>query len=376
MSSESPLCLPATWAGLALHPAAHQAMLDLGIHEPTPIQVAAMAPLLAGQDILLRSGTGTGKTLAYLLPLLHRAEQNPRQRLVILAPSPELALQILRCVEAFATPQCTSLGLVGSGSIDRQKQRLKRHPQVLVGTPGRICELIFARKIKTADIGTLVLDETDDVMSPKNAAAILEICSRPECTAQIVCASARFGEPTAQLVKAAMRPDLCRIDLEATPLHDRIAHQIVVWDSQPGISKDAALLRLIKDRQIDRAILFVNKLFSVSHLYATLREHNVAALGLSSQRSKQERAAAIAALKAGEIRILVATDTAARGLDIPDLAWVIHYEAGRDVQTYLHRAGRTGRAGKDGTSVVLAARRDTYVLQQFARQLGIQFLTP
>ena len=359
-------------AGLEISSTVAAALAQDGIETPTAVQRAAVEPLLAGHDAVLRSGTGTGKTLAYLLPLMQRLQQPDRRRLLVVAPSPELAVQILRTVERYKDPSLGSVGLIGGGSLERQKDRLKKGPRILVGTPGRVVEFIKLRKVKTAQIGTLVLDEADQILSPQIAAALADICSRPEFTAQIVCAAATEGEAAQAFVRGTMAPDLVRVDGDHAALRLKIDHHMVTWEGQPG-GKDAVLLQVLAERGIERALIFVNKLYAVTHLYNHLTAHGIACLGLSGERNKQERAQALDALKTGRIRVLIATDTAARGLDIPQLDWVLHYEAGRDAATYLHRAGRVGRAGRSGQSLVLAARRDTYFLSQIAEELKIQF---
>ena len=337
--------------GLLATPVVTAALARDAISTPTPVQTAAIAPILAGRDILVQSGTGTGKTLAYLLPLLQRAAADATLRVVVMAPSPELAVQILRVVEAYSAPHVTSVGLVGGGNIERQKDKLKKHPQVLVGTPGRVLELIFMRKIKTALIGALVLDEIDAILSAKNEEDLQEICSRPEFKAQIICASATFGVRAQAFAKRFMRLDHDAIKVaQSRTLNPLITHHVLHHDPQHG-QKDAVLADFIVQQGIQRAIIFVNKLYAVTHLYGYLNERGIPSVGLSGERNKQERQKALTRLKDGSVQIVIATDTAARGLDIKDLGWVIHYEAAHDAETYLHRAGRVGRARRGGSLV-------------------------
>ncbi len=341
-----------------------------GIVSPTAIQQAAIPAILTGQDVVVQSGTGTGKTLAYLLPLLQRARLDQSFRVVVLAPTPDLAVQILRAVECYADDGVGHVGLIGGGNTERQKDRLKKHPQIMVGTPGRVIEFIFARKVKTAQISAWVLDETDEILSPQNGASLSEICSRPEFSAQIICASATFGLSAQNYAERFMKPDRLLTHVTDAPLNDHIEHVTIPFDPQ---RKDIALLALLKRHRIKQTLIFVNKLQHVGHLYRFFASQGVPCLGLSSERDKRCRQQAIAALKTGEVHVLVATDAAARGLDIKGMRWVIHYEPARDAQTYLHRAGRVGRAGQSGVSVVFASPQERGLLRKYSHAFNITF---
>ena len=341
-----------------------------GIVEPTAVQHEAIPPVLARRDVIIQSPTGTGKTLAYLLPLLQRVRADDTLRVVVMAPSPELTIQILRVVEAFAGPGISSGSLIGGGNSDRQKDTLKRKPRILVGTPGRVLDLIFARKLKTADIGALVLDETDEILSPQNEASLREIASRPEFKAQLIFASATTGEKALRLARDLMDPDFVRVTVGAERLPEPIGHYFMTFEAQ---RKEVWLAKVIKEQRIERALVFVNKLQNVAHLYRFLNDHGVPSVALSSERSRHDREESVGKLKQGEARVLVATDAAAHGLDLPGLDWVIHYDVARDSEVYVHRAGRTGRAGRAGSSVTMVARHEMFLLKRYSADLGIEF---
>lgn len=356
--------------GLSLTPHLQAALLQHRIAAPTAIQVVAIPPVLAQRQVAIRSGTGTGKTLAYALPLLQHAASDPAYRAVIMAPTPELALQILRTIEAFKEPHVTALGLTGGGNVARQQDRLKKHPQILVGTPGRLLQLIVAKKIKTAQIKALVLDEVDEILSEGNDELLREIASRPECQPQWLCASATFGPRALSFMQACMAQDTVQAHVEEAPLIKQIRHIRVPYSQQ---RKDLALLSLLDKHHIKRAIIFVNRIAHVGHLFRGLSEAGLPVATISGERGKHERERAMRALRNGESCLLVATDGAARGLDISELDWVIHYEMARDVTTYVHRAGRTGRAGRQGTSLAMVAADQQHVMRQCEQQLGIKF---
>ena len=359
-------------SGLAIDATLSASFERDGIREPTPVQRAAIEPILAQRDVLVQSGTGTGKTLAYLLPLLQRAKEDPQFRFVVMAPSPELAVQILRVVEAYRDPSVGCAGLVGTGNIERQKDKLKKHPRAIVGTPGRVLELWLARKIKTAQVGTLVLDEVDEVLAPKIETPLAQICSRPEFKAQLIYASATLGPRAYAFADKFMKADRFKTIVTQAPMSETITHYVAALGENHA-SKEEAFMDLLQSMAMERVLVFVNKLFSVTHLYQYLTERGVKTLSLSSERNKQSREQALQALKASTVQVVVATDTAARGLDIKDLGWVVHFDAAREPESYVHRAGRVGRAGQPGNSVVLMAPREHRTVKQYQSTLGIEF---
>lgn len=360
--------------GLAVHESTAAALAKAGITAPTPIQSRAAPEILAGKDVLVQSGTGTGKTLAYLLPLLQRIAADDAYRAVIVAPSPELAVQILRVVESTKPPQVRCAGLVGTGNIERQKDKLKKHPHIMVGTPGRVLELWLARKIKTAQVRTLVLDEVDEILAPQNARPLSEICSRPEFTAQLVYASATLGERAHSFAERFMKADRVSTHVagQAALVNDTIAHY--GWDVRSAADKEAALLELLGSGRVKRVLCFVNKLYLVSHLYNVLSERGVACAGLSSERNKHTRQEALDGFKTGSVQVLIATDGAARGLDIAGLQWVLHFDLPQEPETYVHRSGRVGRAGAAGNSLAFITQRDSHTLKRYHSALGVQLV--
>ena len=344
-----------------------------GITAPTPIQVAACAPIVAGKDTVVQATVGTGKTLAYLLPLLSKIAADPKARLLIMAPTPELAVQILRVVELYKPLGTSSLGLIGGANLERQKDKLKKHPAILVGTPGRILDLWESKKIKLPTLSAVVLDESDEILASEHHGAITELLQDPALRAQKICVSATFGPGVRYLTDHIMAEDYVKAEAGDALLSPTIRHLSVRYDPR---RKDVSLLQLLDAHHIKQALLFVNKRIHVPHLYRFLNEHDVPCVGLSAERDKRSREQAMVAFRKGQARILVATDAAARGIDIKALPWVIHYEPARDVDTYVHRAGRTGRAGQPGTSVTMVAPEEMHLLRRYSRALGITFDRP
>ncbi len=344
------------------------ALKKAGIRDASDVQRAAIPAILSGKDVLIQAATGTGKTLAYLLPLLQRVRADEKFRVLVLAPSPELAIQILRVVEAFSGPGVTSASLVGGANPERQRERLKKHPRVIVGTPGRVIEMIFDRRLKVAQMSAVVLDETDEILSPSNEKNLREIASRPEFAPQLVFTSATFAPKAEQLAKDLMRDDFVRLVPKSQPLPSTVEHLFTTFDER---RKEVWLARLLDKHRIKRALVFVNKIETVGHLYRFLNESGVRAVSISSERGKKGRETAIRAFKKGEARVLIATDTAARGLDVQGLEWVVHYDVARDKDVYVHRIGRTARAGREGTSVMMVAKNEMFLLGRYNEELGI-----
>ncbi len=340
-----------------------------GIETPTGAQRAAIPAILAGRDAVIQSGTGTGKTLAYVLPLLERARRDPSFRALILAPSPELAMQILRSIEAYKPRELGTASLVGAGNIQRQKERLKKHPRFLVGTPGRVLELIFARKVRPQTLAALVLDEVDEILSPANDLELRKICARPEVSLQLIVASATIAKRAEAFVRDFMDKARLRVQLDDSPMRSRIDHRYV---ELLGRRDEAALIELLEQEQIERALVFVRHGFFVPKLFCALRDHGIASVTLSADGDKLRRKRALDAFARREANLLIATDAAARGLDIAELDLVIHFELPNDDESYLHRAGRTARAGRRGTSLLMVTRDEHAALLRLAHKLRLE----
>lgn len=349
------------------------ALTRLGITEPTPIQQTAWDPIHKGQDTVVQATVGTGKTLAYLLPLLAQLHQNSKARFLILAPTPELAVQILRVVEACKPPGISSVGLIGGTNAERQRDKLKKHPTFMVGTPGRVLDFIASKKIKLPSLTAVVLDESDEILASEVHDDLAAVLGDAALTAQKICVSATFGAGVRYLVDNILKADCATARGGDALLSTSIHHISVRCDAN---RKDVALLQLLHKYRIKQALVFVNKRAYVPHLYRFLNEHDIACEGLSAERDKRSREAAMVAFRNGRARVLVATDAAARGIDVRDLPWVLHYEPARDVDTYVHRAGRTGRAGKSGTSLTLVDDKEMHLLRRYSKELNISFDRP
>lgn len=355
--------------GLQLDERMRAAFQADGISEPTPIQQAVIGPILAGQHVIIQSGTGTGKTLAYLLPILQKLRAPDSGRSLIFAPATELALQTLRVAERYKPESLNSGSLVATANP--KKGKVQQSTRLIVGTPGRILEQFAERKLK--GVTTIVLDEPDPILATKGADYLREILSRPEPKVQLIFAAATLGLSAQRLAKEFMGDSVVhtRLAKEADPLSTLIAHQFLQVRTEA--TKDISLASFLEDAKCKRAIVFVNQPNLIRHLFRFLSERNLKPVSLSTDRSKLDRQNALRAFSSSEARVLVTTDQAMTGIDIPDVEWVLHYELPSSALAYVHRAGRTGRAGKSGTSVVLVTREDRSQQERIAKELGLRF---
>jgi ATP-dependent RNA helicase DeaD len=341
-----------------------------GIAEPNAIQQACFAPILSGRHVVIESATGTGKTLAYLLPILQRLRNAAEGRVVCFAPATELAVQIVRVVERYKEPALKVAGLVASSNSRQQQAKVQQSTRLIVGTPGRILELYAQRKLK--GVGTVVLDEPEPILASRDAEYLREVLSRPDPKIQLVLAAATFGVNSRRWISERLGPDVVHCRTSEDPLRERIRHgSLWVHDET---NKDRTLARFIQKMRCERAIVFVNQPNLQRHLYRFLNEQGLRTVTVSRERSKLECQQAIAEFGRSNARVLLTTDQAATGLDVPAVGWVLHYDLPVSASAYVHRAGRTGRANEAGSSVALVSQADLQKLERLARELGIEFV--
>ncbi len=340
-----------------------------GITKPTAVQEAAFGPILAGEHVILQSGTGTGKTLAYLLPILQRLRDENSGRAVVFAPATELALQTLRVADRYKDPSVTTGALVSTASTRKQKGKVQQSTRLVVGTTGRILEQFADRKLK--GVTTIVLDEPDPILATKGADYLREILSRPEPKVQLIFAAATLGANAKRLAEQFMGTAPVHTQVEADPLDTHIAHHFL--HARAESSKDIQLAHFMEEEKCARAIVFVNQPNLIRHLYRFLAARDLKPVSLSTDRSKLDRQNALRAFGRSEARVLITTDQAMTGIDVPDVPWVLHYELPSSARAYVHRAGRTGRAGKQGKSVLIVTREQRPMLERFGKELGIRF---
>ncbi len=351
---------------LPLGEPARAALAERGITTPTPVQQASAAPLLAGLDVVLHAPTGTGKTLAYVLPLLGAATAEGGRRVLVVAPGAELAMQSLRVAAECGGEALSSAPAIATTNRRRERDKLQRSTRWIVGTPERLADLFADGKLK--GVGTLVLDELDPILASPASGFLPELIRRAEPRMQIVVASATLGARSEQFIRERMAADVVRVAPPPDAQPETIAHHAErIGGNQP---KDIAIAKFIQEHRCRRVILFVGDPRRQHYLAHYLGEHRCAAVVLSRDGSKQQRQAALQAFRDGQVRVLITTDAVARGLDVPDVDWVLHDDVPTALPLYVHRAGRTGRAGRPGTSVVFAAPNEREALRHLEKALG------
>ncbi|MCI3919960.1 DEAD/DEAH box helicase [Paenibacillus sp. TRM 82003] len=366
-----------TFASLGLTGPWGERLAARGIERPAPIQIAAVPTLLTGGDAVIRSRTGTGKTLAYLLPVLERLDPaSDKLQAVVLAPTAELAMQIAK--EAADLTEGTplrALALIGGASLQRQLDKLKTRPQLVVGTPGRILELLSLKKLKTGDVRAVVVDEADQTFALGAGGEAEKLLGALAGRTQTIFCSATMPEE-AKAVVARCTKDLAWLEVEPEGteaggrLPSAVEHVVVATEERDKIDTVRRLLRTVTPRA---AILFVNQTESIAEVEAKLQYHGLAVEAIYGDQPKQERTAVMRRFRNGKLKLLLATDVAARGLDAPDVTHVIHVDPPYDAERYLHRAGRTGRMGRAGMSILVLPPNRAFVAKKFEEQLGVSF---
>ena len=333
---------------------------EKGFKDLTPIQEATKELIQNGEDVVAVSPTGTGKTLAYLLPLLEKIEINHELQAVILVPSQELAQQIGEVIREWKLPELTMLVLAGGANVKRQIENLKKKPELVVGTPGRLTELANQRKLKLHQVQTLVLDEADYLLAQEHLEQTRSFIKKCSSQRQMICFSATKNEILESIHQwINMTPKWVEQDQKMAG-NANVKH---VYIESPVRKKDE-LLRKFANMKEYQALVFVNSLANAGILAEKLQYHNIPCALLTSQENQINRKAAIQAFKKGEVPILLTTDVAARGLDIEDLPVVIHYDLPENKEVYTHRSGRTGRMGKDGLVISFVTEKEVRDLKK------------
>lgn len=331
----------------------------LGFDQLTPIQEQSFTPITEGQNLLGISPTGTGKTLAYLLPALAKLHPQKAQQLLILAPNTELAGQIFEVTKTWAEPLKLNTQLFISGSSQkRQIERLKKGPQILIGTPGRIFELIKLKKIKMMNVDTIILDEFDQLLSDSQYQFVSKICKHVPRDHQMIYMSA-----TQKIDQGQLAEDTVTLDLSDQKL-DTISHYYLNLDKRDRLD----ILRKMANIPDFRGLVFFNSLSDLGASEERLQFNGAAAISLASDVNVKFRKLILEKFKNHDISLLLATDLVARGIDIDSLEVVVNFEVPRDLESYTHRAGRTGRMGKSGSVITLVTHKeDIKKLKKFAQ---------
>lgn len=346
---------------------------SLSIKEPTAVQAKAMPLISAGKNIMFQSETGTGKTFAYLLPLLTRlmATENPGKnvRLMIASPTYELASQIKGQIQAISGIKCALL--IGGAPIARQIDMLKEKPEVVIGGPARLLELIHLKKLKADAIETLVLDEADRLLAKELRDDTEALLERLPVKVQLIGNSATVSDYTRTILQKA-RDGLSRgaavedrIELLTLPMEDvlrkRITHWAIFAERRDKIDTLRKFINAVKPEKL---LVFTGRNDQIDNITSKLQFKDIECASLSSRTDKKERKAAIDRFRSGKIKVLVTTDLTSRGLDIPGITHVVQMDLPEKEDFFIHRSGRTARAGKTGINCVIG---DAFEMQNYAK---------
>lgn len=350
----------------------------LGFNRPTEVQERVIPAALGGADLRITAETGSGKTLAYLLPTLQRilaaqADREAGTLALVLVPTRELARQVLKnCRDLAAKTPLQAAAITGGADFKYQKALLRKNPELIIATPGRLLEHCEKGSADLASLQTLVLDEADRMLDMGFREDVMKIAGYSGDQRQVILLSATLRHRgLGGVVKELMREPLSIAVDEIRQPHSSIYHQRILADSREH--KDQLLLALLRQGGFKRALIFANKRTTAQRLAGLLGHHELRCGCLHGELSTEERKHVMAQFRDGKVDIVCASDVAARGLDIPDIDLVVNYDLPYSGDDYLHRTGRTGRAGATGLAVSLVSAPEWDRMISIQRYLQLEF---
>ncbi|ABS64857.1 DEAD/DEAH box helicase domain protein [Parvibaculum lavamentivorans DS-1] len=361
-----------TFDELGLAPEVLKAVSETGYTEPTPIQAQAIPHVLAGRDVLGIAQTGTGKTASFTLPMIDKLSRGRARarmpRSLILEPTRELAAQVAENFETYGKYNKLSMALlIGGVSFGDQEKKLDRGVDVLIATPGRLLDHCNRGKVLLTGVQILVIDEADRMLDMGFIPDIEEICKKLPFTRQTLFFSATMPPEIQRLTDTFLHnPE--RIEVARASSTSANIKQVLLKTTRDG--KRDVLQRMIEEDNVKNAIIFCNRKRDVSVLERALSKSGLSAGAIHGDLDQSTRTRTLDGFRNGTIRLLVASDVAARGLDIPDVSHVFNYDVPSHAEDYVHRIGRTGRAGKSGTAVTLSTREDGKYLAAIEKLIG------
>lgn len=352
--------MSSTFATLGLNPQLQETLQTLGYKQPTPIQAQAIEPAMAGQDLIAEAQTGTGKTAAFALPLLHRFNAQPTAekirpvRALVLVPTRELAIQVKESFFEYGKDQgVRTVAVFGGVRMDTQMHQMRRGTDVLVATPGRLLDLISQGEISLAEVETLVLDEADRMLDLGFINDINQLVKRIPKDRQTWLFSATFGPAVEKLARELTREPQW---LKATKRNSTAQNVQQTAYAVNNSDKAEALTAMVQNGSWKQLMVFTRTKKRADMVTEHLQHAGISAAAIHGDKKQRDRMQALEQFKAGRIRILVATDVAARGLDIDALPRVVNYDVPQQAEAYVHRIGRTGRAGSSGQAITLVSQ--------------------
>ena len=362
----------APFAALGLDEGLVRAVAREGYSSPTPIQAEAIPHVLAGRDVLGTAKTGTGKTAAFLLPLLSRLGPRPGRgiRILVISPTRELAAQIGERAEAYGRQIGLRHTIVYGGVSQRAQERaLRQDPSLLVATPGRLLDLVRQRIVRLDRVEMLVLDEADRMLDMGFLPDVRRIVSEVSDDRQTLLFSATMPRDIARLAKSILR-DPVRVAVGSAEETPTVVDQSVYF--VPRSDKRSTLLRFLRTPEMERALVFMRTKRGANRLAQQLSRDGISAEAIHGNKSQNARDRALDAFRTGRTPVLVATDVAARGIDVKGISHVFNYELPDTPESYVHRIGRTGRAGAEGKAISLCDPTERGKLYDIERMLSVR----
>lgn len=359
---------------LNLIPSIQRAITDAGYQSPTEIQQKAIPQILEGKDLLGCAQTGTGKTAAFAIPILQQlqAKRRPGIRALVLTPTRELALQIEENCRIYAKYLNTkSLAIFGGVPQGRQVDALRRGVDILIATPGRLLDLVQQKLVDISGIEILVLDEADHMLDIGFVNDIKRVLTKIPAKRQTLFFSATMPPAIRKFASTILHKP---VEISVTPVSSaaKTVQQSVYFVEKT--EKAGLLVQLLQDSSIDRSLVFTRTKHGADKLVKQLARTGIYAAAIHGNKSQNARQRALEDFKQSKIRVLVATDIASRGIDIDELPHVVNYELPNVPETYVHRIGRTGRAGKDGIAVSFCDAEQRTDLKNIQKLIGFQML--
>ncbi|MGO4699714.1 DEAD/DEAH box helicase [Dyella sp. 2RAB6] len=369
MSSPSSESQPAAagFAALALKPELLKVLADVGYESPSPIQAATIPRLLEGRDVLGQAQTGTGKTAAFALPILSRIELKPgKPQALVLAPTRELAIQVAEAFQRYAAhmPGLQVLPIYGGQSYGPQLHALKRGVQVVVGTPGRVIDHLERGTLDLSELSYLVLDEADEMLRMGFIDDVEKVLEATPPERQVALFSATMPPPIRKIAQRHLK-DPVEVTIKAATTTNTNIRQRYWFVS--GMHKLDAMTRILEAEPFDAMIIFARTKQATEELAEKLQARGFAAAAINGDIAQAQRERVIQQLKEGKLDVLVATDVAARGLDVERISHVMNYDIPYDTESYVHRVGRTGRAGRSGEAILFVTPREKGMLRAIER---------
>jgi superfamily II DNA/RNA helicase len=376
LENETPLRIFNTWDELDIHPDLLRGIYAYGFEKPSPIQSKAIDPIKQGRDIIAQAQSGTGKTAAFTVGALSQVNISERSnQVLIMAPTHELAQQIYTVISSLSN-MMTGLRIktiIGGSSIDEDARDMRENvPHIIVGCPGRIYDMIRRRHINASKLKLVILDEADEMLSTGFKEQVYNIFQNLNTEVQLALFSATLPNNIFQITNKFMRdPIKICVKAESLTLEGIKQYFVAIEDDR---QKYLTLKDLYQYISVSQCIIYANSVKRVTDLYDAMKEDNFPVCCLHSSMDKTEREKAFKDFRTGSARVLISSNVTSRGIDIQQVSVVINFDLPKDIHTYLHRIGRSGRWGRKGTGINFITRRDIVKMKEIESYYGTQIV--